>query len=163
MIIITLLCLITFSPYVDCKVITVNSSSANSFYNALQQKIENNTLINITSAAVPLHYHVYLRQLNNITIASKIGTIVMCNNTGAINCEGCIDITIEGITWDQCGNISDLSSAAINLLFVINISLVDCTFQKSSICTSVKIVNVGGNIDITTCNKFIVCYKHFLG
>ena len=50
-------------------------------------------------------------------------------------------IYIEGITWDQCGNPKyPLSTPAIVIEDVYNVSISKCTFQHSKVCQTVELV-----------------------
>ena len=156
------LCVIMVTHHVHGTVVTINNNGADSssccidgncacssLYAALSS-INNNTVINITSSSVSLHKHVYFGpgNINNITIISNNGAIVTCNNTGTMFCYMCSDVTIEGITWDQCGNPTYPLTAGIVFSVVSNISIINCTFQEFKICSSVKISRPAGDINI---------------
>ena len=162
------LCVIIATHHVHGTVITIHNDSDNSsscctdgnctcssLYNALSS-IKNNTVINITSLNVSLLNYVYFgsRNINNITIISNNGVTVMCNNTGAIQCYKCSNVTIKGITWDQCGNPNYPLRAGIVFSVVSNLSIINCTFQEFKICTSVRISRPTGVINIMN-SKFM--------
>ena len=158
------LCLVTVGQQVHGKVITVNTNGSDSLscceYGAcmcssLSKALlcaENNTMINITSQIVSLTTSVSMTtgsgNLNNIIITGNHGTTVMCNNSGAVLCDTCSNVFIEGITWDQCGNISDPYSPGIGFNTVSNISIRNCIFQYSKVCSAVSITDTTGAIDI---------------
>ena len=146
------LCLMTVSQLVDSKVIIIdnngNSSelcckigncTCGSFYSALSF-IENSTVISIASPTVMLNTSVHMERLSNITITSSKGTTVMCNDTGSLYCSVCSNVTVEVITWDQCGNINvSLQSGITFLNAVSSISIINCTFQYFKVCSAVYI------------------------
>ena len=169
-VIITWFCLITAGQYIHGKVITINNSGnsstscctngacqCNSLYTALSS-IESNTIVNITSQAVFLNIPVIIRPGNfiksNITITSSVDAIVMCNNTGLMYYGGFSDITIEGITWDQCGHINHPDIAGITFIVISNIFITNCTFQHSKSCVSVDITQQLGLINVVD-SKFM--------
>ena len=169
-IIIIWFCLITAGQYTHGKVITINNDGdsstlcctngpceCNSFSSALSS-IESNTIINITSQAVFLNIPVRMTPgkviKSNITITSSIGTIVMCNNTGLVYYGGFSNITIEGITWDQCGHINFPTVAGITFIVVSNVLITNCTFQQSKVCASVDIAQPLGLIKVVN-SKFM--------
>ena len=169
-VIITWLCLITAGQYTHGKVISISNSGngstlcctngacqCNSLYTALSS-IESNTTINITSQAVFLNTPVFIRPgnliKNNITITSSVGAIVMCNNIGLVYYGGFSNITIEGITWDQCGHINYPNMAGITFVVVSNVFITNCTFQQSKVCASVNITQPLGLISVVN-SKFM--------
>ena len=165
-IIIIWLCLIMVGQYIHSKVITVNNSGSNStlcctsgtcvcdsLYDALSS-IESNTIINITSQTIFLDIHVRIYFDENITITSAVGTTVMCNNAGSVDYYGCIDIVIEGIIWDQCGDISNPLIPGIRIKACSNITIANCTFQYFKVCLSVYITKPSGVINVVN-SKFM--------
>ena len=158
--------------HVACDVvITVNNSGSDSdtccvngtcpcssLLSALQD-VSDNTVINITSESVTLHYIVRMGSgnLNHITITGN-GATIMCNNTGGVYCESCNDITIIGITWYQCGrNDYDpyydpyFYGPSRGLAFINSSSEIliqDCTFRNCP----VYVQNAKGNISIKESN-----------
>ena len=165
--VITLLCLVPIGQTVHGTVITVNENGrsspvccvygtcvCSSFYNALSS-IKNNTVINITSQAISLHTNVSIGSGNlmyNITITSKDGTVVMCNNTGSVSCDMCSEVVIKTITWDQCGDISNPTIPGITFHGVSNIFMINCIFQHFKVCTSVHINKLLGTIKVMNCS-----------
>ena len=167
--IITLHFLVAIGQNVHGKVITVSENGrssplccvygaciCNSLNNALSS-IENNTVINITSQAISLHTDVSIgsgssTSTYNITITSKGGTVVMCNNTGTLSCNMCRQVVIETITWDQCGDILNPTIPGITFREVSNISMINCIFQHFKICTSVHIDKLLGIINVMNCS-----------
>jgi len=115
------------------------------------QFIENNTFINITSESVTLNNTTTIAmgsgKLTNITITGNNVTI-MCNNSGSVYCESCDDVTIEGITWDRCGDPNGTDIAGVTFNGTSNISLVNCTFQHSQI-QAVSILGISRDINFT--------------
>ena len=151
------LSMITVSQHVHGTEITVNNvedgnnsalcciqglCQCSSFSYALSS-IKSNSVIRITSPVVSLDFYVHLYGLRNITITSNEGATVMCSNVGNVFFDACGDVTIEGITWDQCGNISDPEIAGIRIRGFSNISIKDCTFQNFKACIAVLISSSG--------------------
>ena len=148
------------------KVITVNNAGVDSaeccgfslcLCSSLSQALHHltdNTIINITSESVVLDRFTKMGSsfLNNITITGN-DIIIRCNNVGAIYCASCSDITIEGITFDQCGRFFNSSQwyRAINFYSISNISIARCSFQNSLIC-AVGLYNASKNVGIVACN-----------
>ena len=165
------LCLITIShcQHAERKVITVDNSgddsilccafghkyncSCRSLFYALSY-ITNNTVINITSPAVSLHNYVYIENANDIIITSSVGATVMCNNTGYVLCTLCFGATIEGIIWDQCGDISTPFVAGITFQLGRSIFIANCTFQQFKVCVAVEMDYAFGYIVVVN-SKFI--------
>ena len=114
--VIILLYLVTAAQNIHCRMITVNENGrssplccmyggcvCSSLHSALSSIYQSNTVINITSPAISLHTNISIGSGNlkyNITITSKDGTVVMCNNTGTLSCDMCSEVVIEAITWD---------------------------------------------------------------
>ena len=114
--------------------------------------IDNNTVINITSESVTLNNTITMGSgsLTSIIITGSNVTI-MCNYSGSVYCESCDDVTIEGITWDRCGNPNETNIAGVTLNGTSNISIVNCTFQHSH-STAVSLLEVSDDILIQGCN-----------
>ena len=153
--------LITASQHVESdNVIIVNNSgrsdccetggqncTCNSLSNALQY-LEDNTMVNITSESVRLDNATVIgsgKVVTNITIIGN-NTIVTCNNTGSVSCTRCVDFVIEGITWDQCGNIN--AKGGIYFTNSSNITIDNCTFQNSQTC-AVSLLKISYDIIVT--------------
>ena len=151
------LTVITVSQHVHGTEITVNNDvngdnsafccvygfcQCSSFSYALSST-RSNSVIKITSPIVSLDVYVYLRNLRNITISSNDSSTVMCSNVGNVLFDACSDVTIEGITWDQCGDINDPEVPGITIDVVSNISIKDCTFQHFKACVAVSISSSG--------------------
>ena len=161
-IIIVWLCLVTIGQQVHGKVITVDENGndarpccadgaciCSSLSKALSF-IESNTVINITSQSVPLTTSVSMGSgnISNITITGNYGTTIKCNDTGAVLCNVCSNVSIQGITWDHCGNISHPTSPGISFNTVSNLSIRNCIFQHFKICTAVNITDSVGAINV---------------
>ena len=85
-----------------CKLGECNCSS---LFNALQY-LDINTVVNITEyLVVTVLDNVTQMGSGNLSNATIVGNYVTiyCNNTGRVFCELCSNVTIKGITWDQCG------------------------------------------------------------
>ena len=160
------ICLITLaSQLVHCKVVTINSTSGNTSRECCTKEgcmcgslstalhyINSNTIINITSKSVTLNNTTRMGsgKLTNITITGSNVTI-MCNNSGSVYCESCDHVTIEGITWDRCGNPNGTNIAGVTFNGTNNISLVKSTFQHSQI-QAVTFYGMLKNIYVNYCN-----------
>ena len=122
-----------------------------SLYTALVN-ITSNTIINITSESVALNNSTRMGSgnLTNIKITGSNVTI-MCNNSGSVYCESCDNVTMEGITWDSCGDPYGSDFAGVTFNVSNNVSLVNCTFQYSQI-TAVGFVKVSGRFNVSQCN-----------
>ena len=109
--------------------------------------------INITSDTVSLPIMVKLGSLNNITIRGHGNTIVKCDNIGGLSCNGCSNVVIEGITWDQCGDPNQQNPAypnafgGLNFTNVTNLSINNCTLQNSRV-RALSLYLIAGFINI---------------
>ena len=120
--------------------------------------IGSNSVINITSS-VMLQSLTYMGNgyLSNITIVGNNITVA-CNNSGVLSCSYCSNIYIEGITWDQCGNLSDTHHInAISFTHATNISITKCVFQYSKKCIIVVISLSSGFAQVQD-SKFLYNY-----
>ena len=110
-----------------------NTLLCSSFHYVLTH-LQSGDYVNVTSNSVSLLTVVELQNVNNITIRGQGNTIVMCNNTGVVSCNNCSNIVIEGIIWDQCGDLQrrDLYGG-INFHTISNLTVQNCTFQHSKL------------------------------
>ena len=115
--------------------------------------IKSNSVVRITSSIVSLDIYVYLHNLRNVTITSNNSATVMCSNVGNVFFGDCSDINIEGITWDQCGDINDPQFAGITIDAVSKVSIKDCVFQHFKACIGVCIRS-SGSVHVTN-SKFM--------
>ena len=104
-----------------------------SLFNALQN-IKTSTIINITSESVKLHNYISVITRYNFNITGN-NVVIKCDNIGSVSFVYTINVTIHGITWDQCGNLKD-SDVDGGISFVNNTFLIidNCTFQHSQMC-----------------------------
>ena len=142
--------LIVTSHHVNAITIIVNNDGQNStrccvdgkcdcssLFNALDN-INNSTIINITSESVELHNHTSVISKYNLDITGN-NVVIKCDNIGSVSFVSAtnvtINVTIHGITWDQCSNPND-SLVDGGISFVNNIFLIidNCTFQHSLMC-----------------------------
>ena len=177
MISVIILCL-CFSKHIHSKTIIVNNNGndsitccanggcfCNSLWDALYY-IENNTIINITSESVLLEDNVCTAcnksgyvPINNVTVTGN-NVVVRCNNKGGMFWKSGNNISIEGITWDQCGNPNRTITPAIQFDHVYYISFVRCTFQYSKVCRTVDLILYDGNdISIHVINSSFISNK----
>ena len=160
------LCLIIAGQHTHSKVITVNSRGSTSatcctgelcmcgsLYQALLST-GSNTIINITSQTISLHSLASMQQRNNVTITSSVDSTIKCNNTGTILCVRCSNFIIEGVIWDQCGNISEPLIPGITFYINSNISITNCTFQHSKVWVAVYMGYAEGSISVVN-SKFM--------
>ena len=111
------------------------------------QNITDSTIVNITSESVELHSNTTVPSTSNITITSN-KTIIKCNNTGSVSFVNTTNVTINGITWDQCGNPNDSHvDGGIHFSDVTILTINNCTFQHSQLC-AVLLSSVSGDITI---------------
>ena len=145
------------SPVKGCMQYSPLMYVCHSFQDALDI-LENNTVINITTDVVLLESIVQLKELNNITIMGQSNTTVECNGSGVLNCSSCNNVTIRGITWNNCGTYmetfnNDFDLVSINYYPVItfnqcsNIFIHHCTFQNSTL-SAVQLSEASGIISI---------------
>ena len=157
--------LVTTCHQVESKTIIVNTNGSteccvkgnctcSSLFIALSN-VENSTIINITSQSVELYNYTVIGpyRMNNITITGN-KTIVKCNNIGSVSFTVAINVTIRGITWDQCGNPNDSHvDGGIHFGDVTILTIDNCTFQHSQLC-AVVLSAVSG--DITIRNSYFI-------
>jgi len=144
-----------------CTVITVNSDGVDSDQCCIKGvcpcgslshallSLTDNTIINITSSSVlDTITQMGSEVLGNITIIGNHVTI-SCNGQGAMHCESCTDITIEGIIWDNCGKYiqSSVEYSGIHFNRISNFLMKDCAF-KNSRTSGVALYNASGSIRI---------------
>ena len=144
---------------VKSNVITVNNDGQNSteccvdgrcscssLFNALQN-IRSSTVINITSESVELHDYTRVDSRYNINITGD-NIVIKCDNTGGVLFINTTNVTIHGITWDQCGNPNDsLVEGGIYFASSMNPSIDNCTFQNSKRC-AVSLSSLLGDITV---------------
>ena len=148
----------TFAYQVYNKTITINNEGDNtnkccvdgecpcSSLEMALVNVNNNTLINITSAMVGLSVQTNINYGSMIGITGSNYTVIDCNNTGGILFYNCGEIDIFGITWYQCGTNELLG--AISLDHSYNISVENCKFQSSN-TYGIVAQSVAGEIVIT--------------
>ena len=131
----------------ECCETKEKNCTCNSLFAALQH-LEDNTIVKIKSEVVRLDNATVIglgKVVTNITIIGN-KTTVMCNNTGSVSCTSCVDFVIEGITWDQCGNLN--AQGGISFNNSSNITIDNCTFQNSQTC-AVYLLKISYNINVT--------------
>ena len=152
--------LIVASHQLKSNVITVNNDGRNSteccvegggchcssLFSALQN-IRSSTLINITSESVELHDYTRVDFRYNINITGD-NVVIKCDNIGSVLFINTTNVTIHGITWDQCGNPNDsLVEGGISFASSMNPSIDNCTFQNSKMC-AVSLSSLLGDITV---------------
>ena len=96
-------------------------------------------LVNVTSNVsiylttnVELSSAIQLTHLKNIAIIGYNNPTVQCGYSGGLHFVSCHNVTIKGITWDQCGtNISVTPGAGIYIHKSSHINFHSCNFQNS--------------------------------
>lgn len=141
----------------ECCILGNNTCTCASLSIALHN-ITNGTTVNIVSQSVLLEDTIAIGlghsgSLNNITITGD-NTVIMCNNTGSIYCEFCSNVTIKGITWDECGGLSGNDTAGLTFNYTNNLLLVNNTFYYSQL-QGVSLLEVTGNVTVMLC-KFLL-------
>ena len=146
---------------VQCTVITINNGGTDSDQCCKQgvcpcytlsyalQNLSDNTIINITSSTVlDTITQMGSGAIQNITIVGNCVTI-SCNGEGAMLCESCNDITIEGIIWDNCGKHvrSSLEYSGLHFTSITNLKINNCTFENSR-TGGIALYNTSGVIKI---------------
>ena len=94
-----------------------------------------------------------LTDLKNISIIGCNNPTVQCGYSGGLHFVSCHNVTIEGITWDQCGtnaNVSISPGAGMYINSSSNINFQDCTFLNS-LGQSVVLSEVSGSVNINNC------------
>ena len=126
--------------------------TCDSFIDALDN-LSNNTLINVTARNNELSSFVPLKPLEFIAIIGHNNPTVKCTNGGGIHISSCHNCTIEGITWVGCGTAGKQAQPAILFCNSSNITMQDCSFQRSA-GQAVVLSEVTGHVIIKHC-KFM--------
>ena len=66
----------------------------------------------------------------------------------------CSNVTIQEITWDQCGDINYPKTAGVIFNRTSNVSIINCIFQNFMPCISVEISHSTGDIKVIN-SKFM--------
>ena len=103
--------------------------SCSSLAAALQNITRDNTLISISSLRVLLPASANISGHVSIGITGNNNTVIDCNDTGSrVSLMQCTNISISGITWNQCGD----KNSAILIKDSFGVLINNCTFQNSS-------------------------------
>ena len=123
------------------------------FDEALVQLVEDNTIVAINNS-VTLKSRVVFSNITNLSIIGYNKKIEILCSFGSVRFENCNNISIENITWNQCGDNTDDSYIfvpevniipnfdedffsihyfGLSFIFCANISLKSCTFKNSMI------------------------------
>ena len=138
------ICLILLTSHlIHGKVITIDTSNGNNSTECCVEgnctcaslsfallSMSNDTIVNIVSQTVLLESTITIgsgSNLNNISINGR-NTVIMCNGSGSLYCDLCSSVTIRGITWDNCGNLSGNNTAGLTFHHVSNLLLMNNTF-----------------------------------
>ena len=127
-----------------------NDCSCSSLQHALQKISSDTTLINITSSKVLLPTAVTITNQATIAIVGNDDTVVACNGTGSILFLNCMNVSISGITWDHCG---DVSAGGVSVNYSDTLLINSCKFQHS-LAYGVTIESPTSNINITDTEIF---------
>ena len=96
---------------------------------------------------------IHLTDLKNISIIGYNNPTVQCGYSGGLHFVSCHNVTIEGITWNECGaNISVGLSLGTGMYIQTSsaINFRNCTFQKS-LGQSIALSEVSGSVNINNC------------
>ena len=133
-----------------------------SLYYALQY-LDADTVVNITGDSATLNNvtQMGLGYLSNITVTGN-NVIIYCNKTGRVFCESCSNVTIKGITWNQCGwtNLSPTVTPALYFTNISDLIVQNCTFQNSSGC-QIHLTKTSGQIVIQSCNFVAISLVYY--
>ena len=109
--------------------------------------VKSNTVVNITENVI-LSTIIKLFYLDNISIIGYTNIIVFCEQNGGLRCYSCSNLTIEGITWNECG--SDHRSV-IAIETSSGVTIQKCTFQYS-MAGSILLNEINEDVNINHCN-----------
>ena len=112
--------------------------------------LTSNVLLNITTD-VTLTSLIHTSNLGNVAIIGHNNPTVNCKGTGGIRFFLCSNCIIQGITWDKCG--ADNYEPVLQLTFVYNVIIQNCSFQHSS-GQAIELSKVSGYLNIRYC-KFV--------
>ena len=103
--------------------------SCTSLYTALVNLISN-VLINITTDVKLFGSIISLDGLAIISIVGHDNPAVHCNNYRGIHFTSCYNCTIEGITWERCGAITDNENVypALQFYNFSSVNIKKCSF-----------------------------------
>ena len=113
------------------------------------RNISSDTTVNIVSQTVLLEDNVTIGSdpTNNLSIHGS-NTVIMCNGSGSLCCDLCSNVTIRGITWDECGSLSGNGTAGLTFQHASNFQLINNTFHYSLISIS----KAYGNFTVKHCS-----------
>ena len=125
--------------------------SCMSLYTALVS-LTSNVLINITTNVKLLDSIISLDDLDNISIVGHNNPTVHCNNNGGILFTSCYNCTIEGITWERCGAITDNENVYPVLQFYnsSSVNIKKCSFNSTG--QALVLSALSGDVHINYCN-----------
>ena len=119
------------------------------------QNVSDSVIVNITSEVVNLDNYTAIQSpapISDITITSDINATVKCYNNGSLSILTAFNVTICGITWDQCGNPNQPQfSGGVYFSSTRKLTIDSCTFQYSQMCALI-LDGVWGNIIIKNSN-----------
>ena len=159
MVLTEILSLLVVAYYVDSKQNVVDNEDHYSHaccvqgscsYSSLDQCLANltsNVLINITSD-VTLSSLVRASNLSNVSIIGHNYPTVNCKSVGGIYFTFCHNCTIQGITWDGCGNSVE---PVLKFSHSSEVTIQNCSFQHL-LGQAVMLLGVLGDANICDCN-----------
>ena len=120
-----------------------------SSFSFVLRNLQSGDCVNITSNSVPLTTIIDLYNISAISIRGQGNTVVMCYNTGGIFFSSCRDVSIEGITWDTCGDPQKQPDqwGGLNFNVISNLFINNCSFQNSSV-RALFLANISGLVEI---------------
>ena len=125
--------------------------SCMSLYTALVS-LTSNVLINITTNVKLLGSIISLDGLDNISIVGHNNPTIHCNNNGGILLTSCYNCTIEGITWERCGAITDNENdyPALQFYNSSSVNIKKCSFNSTG--QALVLSALSGDVHINYCN-----------
>ena len=125
----------------------------NCTYYSLVDVLDNavsNSVIDIPVDSV-LSDVVHFEHLENIKIIGHGNPSIDCDGVGALHFVSCHKVTIEGITWRECGFKGESVRPGITLDSSSTIKIKNCAFHN---CTSQAVVlsNIAGDVSINNCS-----------
>ena len=95
-----------------------------------------------------------LTHLRNIAIIGYNNPTVQCGYSGGLYFVSCHNVTIQGIIWNECGALANISTTQRIGLYIYNSSNIifqNCISQNS-LGQSIALLEVSGSVSISNCN-----------
>ena len=88
-------------------------------------------MITISKSHVTLGTKISLENLENVSIIAHQASTVNCKGIGAIKLSSCNNVTIKGISWENCGSSSGSSYPGISFYRSSKLTIQNCKFYFS--------------------------------